>query len=88
MYMNIYVSNLSLNIIDSYLKKLFSVYCEVSRVSIARDKRNGRSKGNAVIEMPIEAQASQAIMALDKQLVDCKLISVSEIKYKPGEFNN
>ncbi|HEV7620932.1 MAG TPA: RNA-binding protein [Flavisolibacter sp.] len=86
--MNIYVSNLSLNIINSDLEKLFSIYGEVSRVAIVRNKINGRSKGSAIIEMPVEAQATQAIMALDQKTIDGKQISVSEIRYKPGEFNN
>jgi RNA recognition motif-containing protein len=86
--MNIHVSNLSLNIIDSDLRKLFSAYGEVTWASIARDRNNGRSKGNAFIEMPNDKQATQAILALHHTILDGKAISVTEIKYKPGEFNN
>ncbi len=86
--MNIYVSNLSLNIIDADLKKMFSIYGKVSRVLVIRDKKNGRSTGSAIIEMPGEAEASQAILAMDQNIIDGKRVSVSEIRYKPGEFNN
>jgi RNA recognition motif-containing protein len=86
--MNILVSNLSANIIGSDLVQIFSVYGEVSYAAIVRDKSSGRSKGNAFLEMPNEAEAEQAIIALNRTLLDGKQIVVQEIIYKPGEFNN
>ena len=49
--MNIHVSNLSLNIIDSDLRKLFSSFGEVDSAVIVRDKWNGRSRGTALVDM-------------------------------------
>jgi RNA recognition motif-containing protein len=86
--MNIRVTNLSLNIIEKDLNKLFSAYGEVGYLIIIRDKRNGRSKGNAFLEMPNQFQAEQAIMALNHMEVDGLRISVEEIEYRAGEFNN
>lgn len=86
--MNLRVTNLSLNIVEGDLKKLFSVYGEVGFVIIVRDKINGRSRGNAFVEMPVQAQAEQAIFALHQSEIDGKKISVEEIEYKAGEFNN
>ena len=86
--MNILVTNLSANIISDDLSQLFSVYGEVSFVAVVRDKKSGRSKGSAFVEMPLEAQAEQAILALHYKELDGQKITVQEIKYKAGEFNN
>jgi RNA recognition motif-containing protein len=86
--MNILVSNLSSNIIADDLIAMFSVYGEVSYAAIVRDKKSGRSKGNAFLEMPHEAEGEQAIFALNHSVLDGMEILVQEIIYKPGEFNN
>jgi len=86
--MNILVSNLSANIISNDLVELFSVYGEVSYAAVVRDKKSGRSKGNAFLEMPHENEGEQAILALNHLLLDGKEIEVQEIIYKAGEFNN
>jgi RNA recognition motif-containing protein len=86
--MNILVLNLSDNIISKDLVELFSVYGEVSYAAIVRDNKSGRSKGNAFLEMPHEAEGEQAILALNHQELDGREIIVQEIVYKPGEFNN
>ena len=86
--MNLHVSNLSTNIIEEDLRRLFSVYGEVGFVVIMRDRRNGRSKGNAFVEMPVQAQGEQAISALDHCRIDGQEVSVREIEYTAGEFNN
>ena len=86
--MHILVSNLSTNVINDDLVELFSMYGEVSFSAIVRDKENGRSKGRAFIEMPYEAQAQQAIAALNGTLLDGKEITVQKIESKAGEFNN
>ncbi len=86
--MNIHVTNLSSNIINDDLTKLFSSFGEVGFVVIVRDKKSGRSKGNAFVEMPVQAQAEQAIIGLHQVELDGKQIAVHEIEYKAGEFNN
>ena len=86
--MNLRVTNLSLNVGEGDLERLFSKYGEVGFVIIVRDKASGRSRGNAFVEMPVQAQAEQAIRALDQTEVDGQIISVYEIEYKAGEFNN
>jgi RNA recognition motif-containing protein len=88
MIMNIHITNLSFNIIEGDLLKLFSVYGLVGHVVILRDRINGRSKGNAFVEMPIQAQGEQAILGLDRTELDGKKIGVREMEYRAGEFNN
>jgi RNA recognition motif-containing protein len=86
--MDIHVTNLSLNIIEEDLDKLFSAYGHVGYVVIIRDKINGRSKGNAFVEMPVQMQGEQAILALNNMEIDGRHIAVRAIEYKAGEFNN
>lgn len=86
--MNILVSNLSTNVIDADLQKLFAVYGEVARVAIVRNRKNGRSKGMAYLVMPHEAQGQQAVLALHHSMLDGKEIAVQTIDYKADEFNN
>ena len=81
--MTIRVYNLSLNTNDTDLRKLFSVFGVVNSAEVSRDKINGRSKGNGVINMPIDQEALQAIASLDQTLMDGKKISVSELNLPP-----
>jgi len=74
--MNIQVFNLSRDTGDADIRRLFSAFGVVNSAEVARDKLNGRSKCNALIEMPVESQARQAIAVLDQTLVNGKKISV------------
>lgn len=86
--MNILVSNLSENIINNDLLKLFSAYGAVGYVAIVRNLKSGRSKGIAFLDMPHESQGEQAVLALDNAVLDGREIRVQEIAYTAGEFNN
>ena len=85
--MHIHVSNLSLNIIDSDLKKLFAAYGEVLSAVIMR-KPNGRSKGSARVDMINASEGRQAILCLDQTVIDGQPISVSEIKYNITDYKS
>jgi RNA recognition motif-containing protein len=78
--MTIYVSNLNLNIIESDLRKLFARFGDVNSVSIKKDQYNGRSRGTAVIDMPVEKEAKEAISCLDNLSLLGKKIFVAEAK--------
>jgi RNA recognition motif-containing protein len=82
--MNIQIYNLSRNTSDADLRRLFSPFGVVNSAEVVRDKLNGRSKGNGVIEMPVEREARQAIASLDKTVMDGKNISVSELNLPPS----
>jgi RNA recognition motif-containing protein len=86
--MNILVLNLSENIIRDDLLQIFRVYGEVSYAVIVRDEKTGRFKGSAFIEMPREAEGEQAIAALNRLMLDGREITVQQITYEAGEFNN
>jgi RNA recognition motif-containing protein len=78
--MNIQIYNLSRDTNDADLRKLFLPFGTVDSAEVIRDKLNGRSKGNGVIEMPVETEARQAIESLDQTMMDGKKISVTELR--------
>jgi RNA recognition motif-containing protein len=81
--MIIQVHNLSLNVIDSDIRKMFAAFGIVDSAEVIKDKLNGRSKGHAVVDMPVETQAKQAIIALNQSIIDGKKISVRELPAFP-----
>jgi RNA recognition motif-containing protein len=57
---------------------MFSPFGIVNSAEVVKDKLNGRSKGKALVEMPVDAEAQQAIVSLDQTVVDGKKISVQK----------
>jgi RNA recognition motif-containing protein len=76
--MNIEVTNLNVNLIEADLQRLFTPFGEISSVVILRDKFNNRSKGKAVIQMPVRQEAQKAVASLMGYLLGDKKISVTE----------
>lgn len=81
--MNIHIGNLNRNLIESDLQRIFSIYGEVTSVELVRDKLNNRSRGRAFVEMPVTAQARQAITSLDRTEVRGSIVNVAEVGYDP-----
>jgi len=63
--MKIYVGNLSYKSTEEEIQKLFSDYGDVKSVQIISDRRSGRSKGFAFVEMEDDSEAKEAIEALN-----------------------
>ena len=76
--MNIEITNIHLNVIESDLRRLFTPFGEVRTVELVRDKWNNRSTGRAVVNMPVEKQARTAIITLHGTILAGKPIGVSE----------
>ena len=76
--MNIRISDISLNTTDVEIRKLFSHYGSVDSATVNRNALNGRSLKSGYVNMPVEAQARQAIVSLNKTLFNGEIISVSE----------
>jgi RNA recognition motif-containing protein len=81
--MNIRIYNISLNTTDSEIRRLFSSYGNVDLAQVNRNSLNGRSLKSGHVSMPVDAQARQAIVSLDKTEFNGKVISVTE---QPSEF--
>lgn len=63
--MTIYVGNINYSLGEAEIQKIFEVLGAVESVKIIRDKRTGRSKGFAFIEMLDKKEAMEAIKTLD-----------------------
>jgi len=67
--MNIYIGNLSYDVTEDELQKVFEGFGQVESVKIIKDNYTGRSKGFGFVEMPNNADAQSAINGLnDKEL--------------------
>ncbi len=78
--MNIYIGNLSFNTTEETLKSLFIAFGDVENVKVIKDRFSGRSKGFGFLEMPSNAEADQAIKALNGNRIDG-----NNIKVKPAD---
>lgn len=63
--MNIYVGNLNYAVTEDELKNLFAEYGAVSSARVIFDRMTQRSKGFAFVDMPDDAEANNAINALN-----------------------
>lgn len=76
--MNIQISNVNLHIIEADLRRLFTPFGEVGTVEVIRDKWNNRSTGRALVDMPVEKQAKEAILTLHGTVLAGKSIAVTK----------
>lgn len=81
--MNIYAGNLSYSVTDEDLKETFGAYGQVSRANVISDRETGRSKGFGFVEMPVDAEAKQAIDALNGKDLKGRAINVNEARPRP-----
>lgn len=63
--MSVYVGNLSYEVTQEDLTRVFAEYGNVSRVSLPMDRETGRPRGFAFVDMASEAEEDAAIEALD-----------------------
>ncbi len=82
--MQIHISNLHSNLIEPDVQRLFIKYGEVASVNLMRDKINNRSLGRAFLDMPVQKEASAAVISLNGTNVKGKKIVVVEVVYDPA----
>lgn len=85
--MNIYVSNLGVNVKDEDLKGLFKEFGDVSSAKVIIDKLSGQSRGFGFVEMPDENAAQKAVKELNGIMVDGQSVKVSEARPKDNRSN-
>ena len=76
----IYVGNLSYDLTDEELKKLFAEYGEVSSARIVLNRFNGKSKGFGFVVMPNRPEAEKAIAAYSEKEYMGRKMRVNEAK--------
>lgn len=78
--MNIYVGNLSPDVIEEDLNKLFSEYGKVTSVKIIKDVYSHTSKGFGFLELSQNSKAQEAINELNSKELKGKEIVVNEAR--------
>jgi len=78
--MNIYVGNLSREVTEEDLRKLFEGFGQVASVNIIKDKFSGESRGFGFVEMPGRAEAQAAITGLNGKELKGRTLSVNEAR--------
>ena len=82
--MNIFVGNLDYGATESSIRELFEAYGSVDNVRIMTDRETGRSRGFGFVEMPNEAEANNAMSALNGKTVSGRPLVVNEARPKPA----
>ena len=75
--MLIEITSLHMNVAETDLQRLFFPFGEISSIEILRDRLNNRPRGKAIIEMPVEKQAQQAVASLNGTLLFGRRIRVA-----------
>lgn len=78
--MNIYVGNVARSVTEEMLRQLFAGKGEVSSVKIIKDKFTGDPRGFAFVDMPITAEAQQAIAELNGYELERQALRVNEAR--------
>jgi len=78
--MNIYIGNLPYGVTDGDLRDKFSEFGQVHSANIITDKFSGRSKGFGFVDMPNEAEAREAIDAMNDKDFKGRTIKVNEAR--------
>jgi RNA recognition motif-containing protein len=86
--MNMYVSNLSFHTVDDDLRKLFEQFGAVSSAKVITDRETGKSRGFGFVEMGSDAEAKEAIKALNNKDVEGRAMSVSIAREKSPRPDN
>lgn len=76
----LYVGNLSYNIDNAALERLFAAHGTVESASVVTDRDTGRSRGFGFVEMSNNGEAHSAIAALNGTEHDGRALTVNEAK--------
>jgi RNA recognition motif-containing protein len=79
---SLFVGNLSFSVTEQALRSLMETYGPVERVSIMTDRDTGQPRGFAFVDMTNDADAAQAIGALNGKDLEGRTLSVNEARPK------
>src|SRR5271169_5562946 len=78
----LYVGNLTYEVTDSDLTKLFEPHGTVESAQVIMDRDTGRSKGFGFVEMKTDQEAQAAIAALNGKEMNGRALTVNEARPK------
>ena len=78
--MKIYVGNMPYSVTSDELSELFAEHGRVAEANVIMDRETGRSKGFGFVDMPNDAEAKDAINALNSSQLNGRTLRVSEAR--------
>ncbi|MHC4080746.1 MAG: RNA recognition motif domain-containing protein [Planctomycetota bacterium] len=81
--MKIYVGNMSFDTSEDSLRSVFAEHGNVDEVAVITDRDTGRPRGFAFVTMANDADAQNAIDAVNGKDLDGRTLNVSESRPKP-----
>ncbi|MEP6728653.1 MAG: RNA-binding protein, partial [Bacteroidota bacterium] len=83
-FMNLFVAGLPYDLDDDELMEIFEKFGTIKSAKVAIDKETGKSRGFGFVEMPIEAEAKDAIENLNDISLGKKPLVVKAADDRPG----
>ena len=78
--MNIYVGNLSRDVVDDDLLQAFREFGEVKSATVVKDRYTGEARGFGFVEMPNKEEAQKAIQALNSKEMKGRHMIINEAR--------
>src|SRR6202142_4566835 len=78
----LFVGNIPHSTSEADLRALFEPHGKVDQVSVVTDRRTGRSRGFAFVEMSVSAEAEKAIAALNGKDLGGRAANINEARPK------
>ena len=82
--MKIFVAGLPYDLDDAELTEIFEKFGTITSAKVAIDKETGKSKGFGFVEMPVEAEAKDAIESLNDISLGKKPLVVKAAEERQG----
>jgi RNA recognition motif-containing protein len=82
--MKLFVAGLPYDLDDAELEEIFEKFGKVNSAKVAMDKETGKSRGFGFVEMPVEAEAKEAIEGLNNISLGKKPLVVKAAEDRPG----
>ena len=82
--MKIFVAGLPYDLDDAELEEIFEKFGTITSAKVAIDRETGKSKGFGFVEMPIEAEAKEAIEGLNDISLGKKPLIVKAAEERQG----
>jgi len=78
--MNIYVGNLSRDVVDDDLLQAFKEFGEVKSATVVKDRYTGEARGFGFVEMLNKEEAQKAIQALNSKEMKGRHMIINEAR--------
>lgn len=82
--MNIFVAGLPYDLDDAELEEIFEKFGKVTSAKVAMDRETGKSRGFGFVDMPVEAEAKDAIESLNNISLGKKPLIVKAAEDRQG----